>query len=211
MCEKFGARVSGWMLNLAKVQTTGCTLHQWEHPFQQSVPHMALRPLLHALSRHRVSFMLQDSGSLQASWPSDQLFWSSLASWQRGDFLHRDIWRISRDGLALEACEEFTPPSRWSFALDLTLEICAWTMLANTRGVYLLSSLEPWKKSAWILVFVITIIAETPFETSHSSSQAPCKALFSRGAQEERRTLGWTFCCLPKCLSSPTHFFLLPP
>lgn len=24
----------------------GCTLHQWEHPFQQSVPHMALRPLL---------------------------------------------------------------------------------------------------------------------------------------------------------------------
>lgn len=65
----------------------GCTLHQWEHPFQQSVPHMALRPLLHALSRQRVSFMLQDRGSLRASWPSDQLFWSDLASWQRKTFL----------------------------------------------------------------------------------------------------------------------------
>lgn len=64
-----------------------CTLHQWEHPFQQSVPHMAPRPLLHALSRQRVSFMLLDSGSLRASWPSDQLFWSDLALWQRKTFL----------------------------------------------------------------------------------------------------------------------------
>lgn len=69
----------------------GCTLHQWEHPFLQSVPHMALRPLLHALSRQRVSFMPPDTVSLRASWPSDQLFWSDLALWQRKTFYHTYI------------------------------------------------------------------------------------------------------------------------
>lgn len=86
MCEKF-TEESHWLdAEYGRSPNNGCTLHQWEHPFQQSVPHMVLRPLLHALSRQRVSFMLQDSGSLQASWPSDLLFWSDLTSWQKKTF-----------------------------------------------------------------------------------------------------------------------------
>ena len=54
---------------------------------------MALRPLLHALSRQRVSFMLQDSGSLRSflALGSTVLIRSGLLT--KGDFLHILIFK----------------------------------------------------------------------------------------------------------------------
>lgn len=82
----------------------GCTLHQWEHPFQQSVPHMPLRPLLHALSRQRVSFMLQDSvhcelpgpriNCFDPIWPSDKRRLSSHTDFQEYSDSLWTLWRV---------------------------------------------------------------------------------------------------------------------
>lgn len=117
MCVKFCCQ-SRWLdAESGTSPNNGCTLHQWEHPFQQSVPHMAPRPLLHALSRRRVSFMLPDSGSLRASRPSDQLFWSDPASWQRKDFSSHIFsfkTKNKKQNLSLN-CLRSWAPSRWTF------------------------------------------------------------------------------------------------
>lgn len=146
MCVKFCCQ-SRWLdAESGTSPNNGCTLHQWEHPFQQSVPHMAPRPLLHALSRRRVSFMLPDSGSLRASRPSDQLFWSDPASWQRKDFSSH-IFSLKNKKQKTESLselsEELSPEQvnilrstwRWRFFF-----FCAWTMLVISGGIHLLPS-----------------------------------------------------------------------
>lgn len=134
MCVKFCCQ-SRWLdAESGTSPNNGCTLHQWEHPFQQSVPHMAPRPLLHALSRRRVSFMLPDSGSLRASRPSDQLFWSDPASWQRKDFSSH-IFSLkkqkTKNRISLWTVWGVEPRAGEHFALDLTLEIFFFLRLDN--------------------------------------------------------------------------------
>lgn len=103
-------------------------------------------PLLHAPSRRRVSFMLQDSGSLQAHWPQDQLFLIQPGLVTKEDFLCADLlfffWSTSpspSDPLCW---------SRWSAALPLLLEMCARTMIVICGDIYLHSSFEPWMKES---------------------------------------------------------------
>lgn len=133
MCNSVWVKL--WLdADFGRGPNSGCTLHQWEHLFQQSVPHMAPRPLLHAPSRQRVSFMLPDSGSLRASWPSDQLFWSDLAPRQREDFYVKDYF------FSLDCLRSWV---LWAGDRLRSPEICAWTILAVRGGIYLSPSFKP--------------------------------------------------------------------
>lgn len=168
---------------------------------------MALRPLLHALSRQSVSFMLQDSGSLQASWPSDLLFWSDLASWQKKTFCTQtfkdysetvSLWSVG----GVEPSEQVIICARTD-AGDLSLDNAC-----NQWGNIFIIIAWPLKESLWGF-FLIVSPSENITQHQLFISQSSVKALFSCGALEERSALGWTFCCLPKCFSSQIQLFFL--
>lgn len=138
-CVKSLMRVTGWMLNLAEVQTTDALYTNESIHFNNRSPiwhqgpssrlypgrgsHSCFRTVVHCkLSGPRVS-------CFDPIWPRD-----------KGRLSARRSLKNLLKGTRSELSEEFSTSSRW-FALQLT--IWAWTMLEIGGGIYLLSSLEP--------------------------------------------------------------------
>lgn len=169
----------------------GCTLHQWEHPFQQSVPHMALRPLLHALSRQRVSFMLQDSGSLQA--------FSRINCFD-------PIWPFVKGRLCTHCKKISETDALWTVREVEPTEQVIFCARTEAGDLHLDDACNQWGD---IFINIDSALkeslsgsfTETPFKTQHRSFVF-FRAHFSCGALDERSALGWTFCCLPKCFTA---------
>lgn len=150
--------------------------------------------LIHA-SRQRFTASFQALGSTV-------LIRSGLLT--KEDFPHthilKNIPRRTRSELSEElshrAGDHLRSKWRWRFALGQCLQLVGEYMYYRRFG--LKRKCEP--IFFWDASWNITQRRSFIFQSS-------VKAQCSCGALEERSALGWTFCCLPKCSSSPAQLF----